>query len=80
MSQNPLNGAKMVVPESRKTHKFQACKSINPGWSYGGFSKAWKLPKNGPIFFQALCLELNRQKQLMSKNSFGNGFLTSRYH
>ena len=40
MSQNALNGAKMVVPESRKTHKFQACKCINPGWSYGGFSKA----------------------------------------
>ena len=47
---NALNWAKVVVPESRKTHKFQACKSINPGWSYAGFSKAWKLPKKWANF------------------------------
>ena len=64
MSQNAPCEAQMVVLESRKSHKVLACKFINPGWSYGGFSKAWKLPENGPIFFQALCLELNTQKKL----------------
>ena len=40
----------MVVLESRKSHKVLACKSINSGWSYGGFSKAWKLPYFGQNF------------------------------
>ena len=59
MSQNAPYEAQMVVLESRKSHKVLACKFINPDLSYGGFSKAWKLPKKGPIFFKALSLELN---------------------
>ena len=43
--------AKIIVPSSKKQQKFQACKSVNPEWSYDNFSKNGNVGPGVDSFF-----------------------------